>query len=264
MKGSSQSFSGRTALVTGAGSGIGRAIAIELANTGVHVLVQDLRVDEAAAVAMEIRDAGGAAASIGGDVSNPNGVAAMVDALIRSHDRVDILINNAGFQYIAPIEAFPLEQWNSMLGVLLTGPFLLTQAVLPSMRRHGWGRIINISSINGKRGEPGKAAYCSAKHGLIGLTRVASLETATDGITVNAICPGPVDTPLLRNQVAELAAVHGVSPDEALDRIYLTQIPQKRLVDPIEIASMVRYLASDEARSITGQAINVSAGFITH
>jgi 3-hydroxybutyrate dehydrogenase len=147
---------------------------------------------------------------------------------------------------------------------MLTGAFLLIKAAVPEMRRNGWGRIVNISSVNGKRGDPGKAAYCSAKHGLIGLTRVAALETATDGITVNAICPGLVDTPLIQKQLAGLAAMHGLSTDEALDRVYLSSVPQKRMLDPSEIAAMVRYLASDDGRGITGQAINVSAGWIMH
>ena len=126
------------------------------------------------------------------------------------------------------------------------------------------GRVINIFSVNGKRGDPGKAAYCSAKHGLIGLTRVAALETATDGITVNAICPGLVDTPCIQNQLAGLAAMHGLTTDEALDRIYLALVPQKRMLDPGEVATMVRYLVSDEGRGITGQAINGSAGWLMH
>lgn len=254
----------RTALVTGAGSGIGAAIAEELARAGAYVLVQDLRPEAAATVSDRIRDAGGAADAGGGDVCNPDDVAAMVDGLVRSHGRVDILVNNAGLQYVAPIERFPLEQWNRLLGVLLTGPFLFTQAVLTPMRRQGWGRIINISSVNGKRGDPGKSAYCAAKHGLIGLTRVAALETATDGITVNAICPGLVDTPFIQNQLAGLAAVHGLTEEETVERVFLSQIPQRRMLDPGEIATMARYLASEEARGITGQAINVSAGWITH
>lgn len=258
------SLSGRTALVTGAGSGIGAAIAAELARAGAYVLVQDLRPEAAAAVAGEIVAEGGDAGSVAGDVSNPDDVSSIVGSLLAARGRVDVLVNNAGLQYIAPIEQFPLEQWNRLLGVLLTGPFLFTQAVIPAMRRQGWGRIVNISSINGKRGDPGKVAYCSAKHGLIGLTRTASLETATDGITVNAICPGAVDTPLLRNQLGDVAAIHGLSEDEALDKVFLAAIPQKRLLDPSEIASMARYLASDEARSITGQAINVSGGFLMH
>jgi 3-hydroxybutyrate dehydrogenase len=257
-------LTGRTAIVTGAGSGIGAAIAAELAQAGAYVLVQDLRPDPAAGIVESIRATGGVADAVGGDVSNPDDVRTIVGELIGSHDRVDILVNNAGVQHVAPLESFPLEQWTRLLGVLLTGPFLFTQAVLPPMRHQQWGRIINIASINGKRGEPGKAAYCSAKHGLIGLTRVAALETATDGITVNAICPGLVDTPFIQNQLDDLAAMHGLAREDALAQVYLSSIPQKRMLDPQEIATMARYLASDEARGITGQAINVSAGFIMH
>jgi 3-hydroxybutyrate dehydrogenase len=257
-------LTGRTALVTGAGSGIGAAIAAELAQAGAYVLVQDLRPDPAAGIVEDIHAHGGAAGIAGGDVSDPDDVRTLVDGLLQSHDRIDILVNNAGVQHVAPLDHFPLEQWQRLLGVLLTGPFLLTQAVLPAMRHQQWGRIINIASINGKRGEPGKAAYCSAKHGLIGLTRVAALETATDGITVNAICPGLVYTPLIEKQLDDLAAMHGLAREDALAQVYLSSIPQKRMLDPQEIAAMARYLASDEARGITGQAINVSAGFIMH
>ena len=257
-------LSGRIALVTGAGSGIGAAIATALAQAGAAVIVQDLRLDPAASIVESIRSRNGVADAVGGDVSNPDDVRTMVDGLLQAHGRVDILVNNAGVQHVAPLESFPLAQWHRLLGVLLTGPFLLTQAVLPSMRRHAWGRIINIASVNGKRGDPGKVAYCSAKHGLIGLTRVAALETATDGITVNAICPGLVDTPLIQNQLDDLAAMHGLAREDALAQVYLPLVPQKRLLDPGEIAAMARYLASDEARGITGQAINVSAGWIMH
>jgi 3-hydroxybutyrate dehydrogenase len=250
--------------VTGGGGGIGAATAKELARAGAFVLVQDLRLEPAEAVAAEIRSAGGDASAVSGDISNPADVRAIVDGLLASHGRVDILVNNAGIQYVSPLDDYPLEQWNRLLGVLLTGPFLLTKAVLPAMRAQQWGRIVNISSINGKRGEAGKAAYCSAKHGLIGLTRVTALETGTDGITANAICPGAVDTPLIQNQLGDLAKLHGISKEEVMEKNFLTHVPQKRLLDPSEIASMVRYLASEEARGITGQAINVSAGFIMH
>jgi 3-hydroxybutyrate dehydrogenase len=257
-------LTGRTAIVTGAGSGIGAAIAEELAQAGAYVLVQDLRLEPAAGIVERIHARGGAAGMAGGDVSDPDDVRATVEELLQSHDRIDILVNNAGLQHVAPLESFPLEQWHRLLGVLLTGPFLLTQAVLPPMRHQGWGRIINIASLNGKRGDPGKVAYCSAKHGLIGLTRVAALETATDGITVNAICPGLVDTPFIQNQLDDLAAMHGLAREDALAQVYLSAIPQKRMLDPQEIAVMARYLASEEARGITGQAINVSAGWIMH
>lgn len=260
----SSSLANRVALISGAGSGIGAAIAMELARAGAHAVVQDINLDGAETVAREIRESGGSAEAAGGDLGQVATISTLVDSLMERHSRIDILVNNAGVQFVSPIEQFPLDQWNRLLAVLLTAPFLLTQAVLPAMRQHGWGRIINISSINGKRGDPGKAAYCSAKHGVIGLTRVAALETAADGITVNAICPGVVDTPLLRNQLGDLADVHGVSKEEALEHVYLKAIPQRRLLDPSEIATMVRFLATDEARGITGQAINVSAGFITH
>jgi 3-hydroxybutyrate dehydrogenase len=259
-----EGLAGRSALVTGAGSGIGEAIARELAHAGATVFVQDLRHDAASVVAEAIEATGGRARAIGGDVSNPDDIAAMMDAVATSGDSIDILVNNAGFQHIAPIESFTLERWNQILAVLLTGPFLLTQAVVPGMRQRGWGRIVNMSSVNGKQGSPGKAAYCSAKHGLIGLTRTVALETATDGITVNAICPGAVDTPLLRNQLDDLATLRGISNDNALETLFLAHVPQKRLIDPSEIGAMVCFLASDEARSITGQAINVSAGWVTH
>ena len=254
----------RTALGTGAGSAIGAAIAEELARAGAYVVVQDMRPEAAATVAESIRTAGGAADAAGGDVSKPDDVRAMVQGLVRSHDRVDILVNSAGLQHVAPLERFPVEQWHRLLGVLLTGPFLLSQAVLPSMRQHAWGRIINIASVQGKQGDRGKAAYCSAKHGLIGLTRVAALETATDGIIVNAICPGLVDTPLVQNQLADLAALHGLAKEEVIERVFFPLVPQQRLLDPQEIAAMARYLASDEARGITRRAINVSAGWIMH
>ena len=257
-------LSGRTAIVTGAGSGIGAAIAEELGRSGAYVLVQDLRAETAEAVAEKIRNAGGTAGSIAGDAGDPAGVRAGVDALMKSHGRIDILVNNAGVQYIAPIDDYPLEQWHRLLNILLTGPFLWTRAVLPTMRKQKWGRIINISSVNGKRGDQGKVAYCSAKHGLIGLTRTAALETATDGITVNAICPGAVDTPLLQNQRRELAEVHGMSEESVIEEFFIPSIPQRRLLDPSEIATMVRHLASEEACGITGQAINVSAGLIMH
>lgn len=254
----------RTALVTGAGSGIGAAIAEELARAGAYVLVQDLRPDAAQEVASRIQAAGGAAGAVGGDVSAPADVAAMVEALLGWRQRVDILVNNAGVQHVAPLDTYPLEQWNRLLGVMLTGPFLLMQAVLPAMRRQRWGRIITISSVNGKRGDPGKAAYCSAKHGVIGLTRTAALETASDGITVNAICPGLVDTPHIQHQLADLAAMHGVAEDEVLNHVFLKRIPQRRMLDPGEIATMARYLASEEARGITGQAVNVCAGLLMY
>ena len=255
---------GRTAIVTGAGSGIGAAIALELAAAGAHVVVQDLRLDSARETVDAIRAAGGSADASEGDVTSPDSIKRTVDQALAQSGTIDILVNNAGLQYVAPIDDYPLDKWQQLIGVLLTGPFLFTQAVLPAMRARKWGRIINIASINGKRGDAGKAAYCSAKHGVIGLTRTAALETAADGITVNAVCPGLVDTPLIRGQIDDLAKVLNMAPDEVLEKHFLARTPTGRAIEPREVASLVRYLASDKAASITGQAINVSGGLIMH
>lgn len=259
-----QNLSGRTAIVTGAGSGIGAAIARGLAAAGAHVVVQDIRLAAAQETVSGILDAGGSANASEGDVCNPEHIRRTVAETMADRAQIDILVNNAGLQHVAPLDEYPLEKWNQLLAVLLTGPFLFTQAVLPAMRAHKWGRIINIASINGKRGDPGKAAYCSAKHGLIGFTRTAALETAADGITVNAVCPGLVMTPLIEGQIADLARVHHMDPAEVLQRQVMATIPTGRAVEASEIASFVRYLSSDEAASITGQAINVSGGLIMH
>jgi len=251
---------GRTAIVTGAGSGIGSAIATTLAKEGAHLLVQDLNLTAVQDVAATISRNGGSATAIGGDVSNLDDVRAVTNALLESHGRVDILVNNAGLQHVAPIDDYPLDRWKKLLDVLLTGPFLFTQTVLPSMRQQKWGRIINLSSINGKRGDRGKAAYCSAKHGVIGLTRTVALETAADGITVNAICPGYVDTPLLQRQLVSLAEINGIAEEDVLSQLILPNIPQRRLMDTSEIAALVLFLVSEGAKGITGQAIDISAG----
>jgi 3-hydroxybutyrate dehydrogenase len=257
-------LTGRTAIVTGAGSGIGAAIASELARAGTHVVVQDLRLDAAKATVEAIRDAGGSADASEGDVTQPDQIRRTVEEMVANRGRIDILVNNAGLQYVSSIDDYPLEKWNQLIAVLLTGPFLFTQAVLPAMRAQRHGRIINIASINGKRGEPGKAAYCSAKHGVIGLTRTVAMETAKDGITVNAICPGLVMTPLIEGQINDLAKVHNMPADEVLERHFLAKIPTGRATEATQIGSLVSYLASDEAASITGQAINVDGGMVMY
>ncbi len=252
----------RVALVTGAGSGIGLAIAEALAGDGHHVVVHDITTERAEATVLRIREIGGVADAVGGDVTDPAAIRSAVDTVIGRHGRVDVLVNNAGVQFVSPLDEYPLEQWNRLLAILLTAPFLFTQAVLPGMRAARWGRIVNISSINGKRGDPGKAAYCSAKHGVIGLTRTAALETAATGITVNAVCPGFTDTPLIRGQLADLGKIHGLATDEVIDKFFLPRIPTARKVEPAEIAGLVRFLASDAAASITGQTINIDGGTV--
>lgn len=258
-------LSGRTALVTGGGSGIGRAIAQSLAGAGASVVVADLTRESAEETVAAIQGQGGTAVAFGADIADPGAVQAMVDHAVALFDGISILVNNAGLQYVSSIEEFPVERWNRLIAVMLTGPFLCTKAVLPHMRRAGWGRIINISSIHGKYASPFKAAYVSAKHGLIGLTRSTAVETATAGITANAICPGFVDTPLVRNQMPDLVRSFGVSTDEeALEIAIYSKTPQRRLLDPAEIGDMAVYLASDAARGVTGQAINLDGGMVMY
>ena len=252
----------RVAVVTGAGSGIGAAIALGLAADGHRVVVTDLDRARAEETVAAIAAAGGEAEAAICDVSDPRSVQSAFADLTTRLGGIDVLVNNAGLQHVAPIDTYPLEQWQRLLGVLLTGPFLTIQAVLPAMRARKWGRIVNIASINGKRGDPGKAAYCAAKHGVIGLTRTAALETAADGITVNAVCPGYVDTPLTRGQLADLGAIHGIPEEEVIAQFFLPRIPTGRRIEREEVAGLVRYLASDAAGSITGQAINIDGGTV--
>jgi 3-hydroxybutyrate dehydrogenase len=248
----------RVALVTGAGSGIGAAIAIGLAADGLRVIVTDLNLAGADETVAAISAAGGSADAVRMDVADPNSIHSAMDRVGPIH----VLVNNAGLQHVAPIESYPLDKWRLLLDVLLTGPFLTSQAVIPGMTARQWGRIVNIASINGKRGDPGKAAYCAAKHGVIGLTRTVALETAADGITVNAVCPGYVDTPLTRGQLAVLGELHGLPEAEVIERFFLPRIPTQRRVEREEVAGLVRYLVSDAAASITGQAINIDGGTV--
>ena len=258
-------LNGRAAVVTGGGSGIGRAVAQALAEAGAQVLVSDVAREAARETVQAILDAGGSAAAFAADIADPDAVQAMVDECLRLFGGVSVLVNNAGLQHVASIEEFPLEKWNRLISVMLTGPFLCTKAVLPHMRKAGWGRIINIASIHGKYASPFKAAYVSAKHGLIGLTRSTAVETAALGITANAICPGFVDTPLVRNQIPDLMRNFGVTTEaEALEIAVYSKTPQRRLLDPAEIGAMAVYLASEEARGVTGQAINLDGGMVMY
>ena len=171
------------------------------------------------------------------------------------------MVNNAGFQHIESIETFPPEIWDKMIAVMLTAPFLLTQHVWQAMKANGWGRIINISSIHGRVASPFKSAYVTAKHGLIGFTRSAALEGGAHGITVNAICPGYVQTPLVEEQIADQARTHQLTRDEVLEQVMLAPAAIKRLIRPEEIASLVVYLCSEEAGVITGADWAIDLGW---
>lgn len=246
----------KTVLVTGAGSGIGRAIAEAFARDGARVLMNDV-------------DAGAhkVAQAIGGvflqaDLADQGAVQALAQsALAVAGGCVDVLVNNAGFQRIHPVEEFPEVEWNQMIQVMLTAPFQLTKQLLPAMKAKGWGRIINISSLHGVVASPFKSAYVSAKHGLIGLTKTVALEAAAFGVTVNAICPAYVKTAIVDRQIDDQARTLNIPADEVIAQVMLAPAAIKRLIEPEEVADFARYLASDKAGFITGAAHMLDLGW---
>ena len=244
---------GRRALVTGAASGIGLATARLLAASGASVCLSDRPGDGLDAVAAELP---GAAAHPADLTSAPE-----IAALLEACGEIHILVNNAGLQHVAPLEEFPAGKFELLLRVMLIAPFLATKRVFPLMKRQRYGRILNMASINGLVGFAGKAAYNSAKHGLIGLTRVAALEGAAHGITVNALCPGYVDTPLVTNQLSDLARTRGVPLERVLEDVIYPLVPIGRLLAPQEIAAYAVFLAGEAAGGVTGQAVVIDGGY---
>jgi 3-hydroxybutyrate dehydrogenase len=242
--------------VTGGASGIGRAIATDLAAQGARVVVADLDEREGKAIA----------SSIDGlfqrtDVSSADDCRTLVDAAVREYGSVDILVNDAGLQHVAPIEDFPDDKWEYIVRVMLVGAFYLTKYALPHMYAKGWGRVINLSSVHGLVASPYKSAYVAAKHGLNGLTKSIALEAAEKGVTVNAICPSYVRTPLVEKQIADQARVHGISDDAVIRDVMLGPAAIKRLLEPSEVAAYARFLCSDEARGITGSLQVIDCGW---
>ena len=250
------SLNGRAALVTGAASGIGLAIARELAAEGARVILSDV----SAAALTEVAASIPGAATIAADLSLRDDV----KRLAAEAGAVDILVNNAGIQHVSPIEEFDEAKWDRILAIMLTAPFLLLRALLPAMYAKSWGRVINVGSVHSLIASPYKAAYVSAKHGLVGLTKTAALEAAEKGVTVNALCPSYVRTPLVEKQIADQARVHGVPEAEVVSRILLTQNAVKRLIEPEEVGKYAAFLCRDEAWSITGTAITMDAGWLAH
>jgi 3-hydroxybutyrate dehydrogenase len=251
----------RIAFVTGAASGIGLEIAGAFAREGASVCVADLDAEGAEAAASALRAGGAPAIAARCDVTREADLAAALDAALAAWGRIDVLVNNAGLQFVSPLEELPAEKFELLLRVMLIAPFLATKRVFPIMKRQRRGRVLNMASINGLVGFAGKAAYNSAKHGLIGLTRVAALEGAAHGITVNALCPGYVDTPLVKNQLADLARTRGVPVDRVLEDVIYPLVPIRRLLSPREVASYAVFLAGEEAGGITGQAVVIDGGY---
>ncbi len=245
----SRTLDGRTALVTGAGGGIGEAVARALADAGAQVQVADINGDAAQRVAEDI---GGRAWTV--DLSDPAGLAEL-------HLDCDILVNNAGVQHVSPIEDFPPEKFHLILALMLEAPFLLIRAALPHMYASGFGRIVNISSVHGLVASPYKSAYVAAKHGLEGLSKTVALEAGGRGVTSVCISPGYVHTALVDHQIADQARTHGITEDQVLDQVLLAESAVKRLVEPSEVAALAVYLTGPHGGMANGSSYTLDGGW---
>ena len=251
-------LAGRRALVTGAASGIGLAIAGRLAADGATVVMSDLEGERLEEAVAGVRGATAVAADLSDRTS--------VHALVAAAGDVHVLVNNAGFQHVSRLEEFDEDTWERLLAVMLTAPFLLTKHVLPSMYEAGWGRVVNIASVHGLVASPFKAAYVSAKHGLLGLTKTTALEAAQrDGdVTAHAICPSYVRTPLVEAQIDAQAEVRGIAPSAVITDVLLEANAVKRLIEPSDVAETVAFLCGPTAWTMTGAVVSMDAGWLAH
>jgi len=262
----SRPLAGKVSLVTGSTSGIGLGIARALAKAGSAVVLNGLGL---AADIIRTRDQieadfGVRVSYCAADMADDDAIAEMIAATIAGNGRLDVLVNNAGIQYVAPLEQFPVEKWDAILAINLSSAFHTTRLALPAMRGNKFGRIINIASAHGLVASPFKAAYVAAKHGIVGLTKVTALETAEDGITCNAICPGYVYTPLVEAQIDSQARAHGISRESVIRDVLLAQQPSKHFASVEELGALTVFLATDAAASITGIALPVDGGWTAH
>ena len=255
---------GKTALVTGSTSGIGLGMARALAEQGAHVMLNGFGDFEAAKA--EVSQAGhshGVRVSYhGADMTKPAEIEAMVRACEAEFGAVDIMVNNAGIQHVAPVDDFPAEKWDAIIAINLSSAFHTTRLALPGMKARGWGRIINVASVHGLVASANKSAYVASKHGIIGFTKAVALETATTPVTVNAICPGWVLTPLVQKQVDARAQADGVSNDEAKRRLLAEKEPSQQFTTPEELAAMAVFMCSPAANNLRGTAINMDGGWV--
>jgi len=256
-------FEGLTALVTGSTSGIGLGIATALAARGANVVlngfgdaqaIESLRAGLAAEHGVRVR-------YDGADMSRQDAIEAMVARIEDEFGAIDILVNNAGIQFVSPVDEFPVERWNAVLALNLSASFHLIRTVLPGMKAKGWGRIINVASAHALVASPFKAAYVAAKHGVAGLTKTVALEVAAQGITMNAICPGYVWTPLVEKQIPDTARARGLTEEQVINDVLLHAQPTKRFVQIDEVAALAAFLASRAAASITGAIIPIDGGW---
>jgi 3-hydroxybutyrate dehydrogenase len=251
----------RTVLITGSTSGIGLAIARTFAAKGHNIIFNGLEANGADIAAQTATEFGIDYLFSPCNVLDPQQIEEMVKQAVAKFTTIDILVNNAGIQFVSPVQDFPLEKWNAIIGINLTAPFLFTKAVWPFMQQQKFGRIINIASAHGLVASEYKSAYVASKHGVIGFTKTMALEGAPHNITCNAVCPGYVHTPIVENQIGDQMKAHGLSREEVIEKVMLSKQAIKSFI-PIElIANTVAFLAADEATTITGTAIPVEGGW---
>lgn len=260
------SLQGKSAIVTGSTSGIGLGIANALAQKGMHVMLNGFGdATEIENIRKRIESNYGVKAIYSNaDMSKGDAIKGMIDAANTIFGGVDVLVNNAGIQFVAPVDEFPPEKWDAILAINLSAAFHTTRLVLPHMKSKKWGRIINIASAHALVASPFKSAYVAAKHGILGFTKTVALEVAELGITCNAICPGYVLTPLVEKQIPDTAKARGISEEEVIKNVLLAAQPTKRFVTVDEIADTTLFLCSDGAASITGTSIAVEGGWTAH
>ena len=248
-------------IITGAASGIGYEIGVAFAKGGATVIFTDINEEKVIEITKELCNKGLDCYGIKCDVTKEDEIQRSIGLAVEKYGRLDVLINNAGLQHIDAVEDFPIPKFKLMMDIMLVAPFIATKYAFPIMKKQKSGRIINMASINGIIGFAGKSAYNSAKHGVIGLTKVTAIEGAEHGITVNAICPGYADTPLVRNQLEDLAKNRDVSLEKVLEDVIYPLVPQKRLLSVDEISNLALFLAGENAKGITGQAIVIDGGY---
>jgi 3-hydroxybutyrate dehydrogenase len=253
-------LNGKTALVTGSTSGIGLGMALALAKAGANVMLNGF--GDVAGAQARVAALGGRVGYHGADMSKPAEIEAMVRACEAEFGAVDILVNNAGIQHVANVEDFPPERWDAIIAINLTSAFHTTRLALPGMKARNWGRVLNIASVHGLVASAAKSAYVAAKHGIVGFTKSVALENATTGVTINAICPGWVLTPLVQKQVDARAAQAGISEDEAKKQLLAEKQPSLQFTTPEQLADLAVFLCSPSADNIRGVAWNVDGGWV--